>query len=114
MHELAVTQHILKIALQHAATHEVKRIETINLVIGQMASIIDECVQFYWDIISQDTLAQGAILHFERIPARLQCEMCHRSYLLNDSELTCPYCGGGAVTFIAGDDFYVDSIEVEL
>jgi hydrogenase nickel incorporation protein HypA/HybF len=113
MHELTVTQNILNVALHHAENAGATRIEAIHLVIGQMASIIDDCVQFYWDIISKETLAQGAVLHFERILARLSCETCHRSYLLDESELTCPYCGGSAVKLIAGDEFYVDSIEVE-
>ena len=113
MHELAVTQHILSIAVRHASESNATRIAAINLVIGQMASIVDDCVQFYWDIISKDTIAQGAALHFQRIPARLSCETCHGSYVLNESELICPYCGGSAVTLIAGDEFYVDSIEVE-
>jgi hydrogenase nickel incorporation protein HypA/HybF len=113
MHELAVTQHILDIALHRAEANQAARITAIYLVIGQMASIVDDCVQFYWDIISQDTLAQGAALHFERIPARLHCETCHRSYLLNESQLICPFCGGSAVTLMTGDEFYIDSIEVE-
>ena len=112
MHELTVTQNILNIALHHAENAAATRIAAINLVIGQMASIVDDCVQFYWDFISEDTIAQGSVLHFERIPARLSCETCHRSYLLDDSDLTCPHCGGSAVTLIAGDEFYVDSIEV--
>jgi hydrogenase nickel incorporation protein HypA/HybF len=113
MHELNVTQSILNVALHHAEANQAAQITTINLVVGQMASIIDDCVQFYWDIISEDTIAQGAALHFERIPARLTCETCHCSYLLNESGLTCPHCGGSALTIIGGDEFYIASIEVE-
>lgn len=113
MHELTVTQQILDIALRHAVDHDATRITTINVVIGQMASIVDDCVQFYWDIISKDTIAQEAKLHFRRVAACLNCENCHRSYLLDESELVCPYCGSSAITLIHGDEFYVDSIEVE-
>ena len=113
MHELTITQNILNIALHHAENAGATRIAAINLVIGQMASIVDDCVQFYWDFISEDTIAQGAVLHFERIPARLNCDTCHCSYRLDENDLTCPYCGGSAVTFVAGDEFYIDSIEVE-
>lgn len=113
MHELSVTQNILDIALAHAQDHEVSRISAVHLVIGQLASIVDDCVQFYWDIISAGTIAQGAELHFERIPARMNCRHCHKSYALDESELTCPYCGGTAVVVVSGDEFYVESIEVE-
>jgi hydrogenase nickel incorporation protein HypA/HybF len=112
MHELSVTQHILDIALAHAQAPQIERISSIHLVIGQLATIVDDCVQFYWDMISAGTIAEGAALHFERIPARLYCEDCHHSYALDDSQLVCPRCGSSTVVLVAGEEFYVESIEV--
>lgn len=113
MHELTVTQNVLDIALRYAEANDATRISTVNLVVGQLASIVDDCVQFYWDIISKDTIAQGAMLHFERVPAQFHCDQCERCYRLDESELICPACGSSRVTLIAGDAFYIDSIEVE-
>ncbi len=73
MHELAVTQSILDIALKNAGARKVKQ---VNLLIGQFASIVDDSVQFYWDIISKETSAEGAVLHFERIPGEMTCQNC--------------------------------------
>jgi hydrogenase nickel incorporation protein HypA/HybF len=113
MHELSVTQHILETALHYARAHEAVQISAINLVIGQLASVVDDSVQFYWDIISEGSLAQGAKLNFERIAARMQCETCHHTYALYESRLICPICGGGSVQLLSGDECYIDSIEVE-
>jgi hydrogenase nickel incorporation protein HypA/HybF len=73
MHELSVTESILEISLRHAQEASAKRITNLYLVIGQLASIIDDSVQFYWDIISKGTIADGATLHFRRLPAKLIC-----------------------------------------
>ena len=66
MHELVVTQNILRVVTETAERAGGGTVTGIHLVIGDLASVIDDCVQFYWDIISKDTLCEGAILNFER------------------------------------------------
>ena len=58
MHELTVTESLLELALRHAKTNDTKRINDLYLVIGQLSSIVDDSVQFYWDIIAKNTLAE--------------------------------------------------------
>ncbi|MBE2271364.1 MAG: hydrogenase maturation nickel metallochaperone HypA [Anaerolinea sp.] len=112
MHELAITYDVLEIALRHAKQAE--RVSAVNLVIGQLSSMIDDSVQFYWDFISQETKAAGARLNFKRIPATLECEACGAQYGINNRyELACPTCGGVHIRIVTGEEFYVDSIEVE-
>lgn len=109
MHELAITQNILEIAINHA---EKRRVTDIYLVVGQLSSFVDDSVQFFWDFISQDTLAEKARLHFRREPAVMRCHTCGGSAPLNDN-FTCPACGSDAVTVEAGEEFYIEAIEVE-
>ena len=67
MHELSVTESLLKIALEHAANANAKRITDLHIVIGELASMVDDSIQFYWDIIAKDTIAEKAKLHFHRV-----------------------------------------------
>ena len=113
MHELPVAQSILKIALQHAEKANAERIVDLNIVIGELSSIVDDSIQFYWDIIAKDTIAEGATLHFRRVPAELQCRTCLEKYHPTDKELVCPKCGGVGAKIIAGEEFSLESIDVE-
>jgi hydrogenase nickel incorporation protein HypA/HybF len=113
MHELAVTESILEICLRHAEKAEAKRIVSINLVIGQVSSILDDSVQFYWDMISEGTIAKGARLYFERIPAEMKCSDCGEIFSPDDETFLCPRCHSQRVRIIKGDEFRVDSIDVE-
>ncbi len=113
MHELPVTESILEIALRHGNQAGAKQITNLYLVIGQLASIVDDSVQFYWDIVSKDTPAEGAQLHFRRIPAEMECQDCHQRYALNEDELGCPACGSVRIKVVSGEEFYLESIEVE-
>ncbi|MFC2013608.1 hydrogenase maturation nickel metallochaperone HypA [Chloroflexota bacterium] len=77
MHELSVTQSILDIALEKAEEAQASRVIRINLVIGELSSIIDDCIQFYFDFLSSDSMANGATLSFTRIPIQVCCFPFH-------------------------------------
>jgi hydrogenase nickel incorporation protein HypA/HybF len=113
MHELAVTESILEISLRAAQAQNALRITDIFLKIGQWSSIVDDSVQFYWDTISEGTIAQGATLRFERIPTQLLCLDCAHAYRPADSELRCPQCGSLRVHVQQGEEFQVESIQIE-
>jgi hydrogenase nickel incorporation protein HypA/HybF len=113
MHELAVTESILEIALKHAQLAGARRVTGVYLVIGQLSSIVDDSVQFYWDIVSQNTPAERAQLHFRRVPTQLQCLACDRRYTPDGGDLVCPACHSTRVKVVAGDEFFVEAIDVE-
>ena len=113
MHELPVTESILEIALKHAQKAGATRITALHLVIGQMASIVDDSVQFYWDFVSKDTLAEGAQLTFRRIPTEFQCQDCQKRYAPDGAVLACPQCGSTRIKIVAGEEFFLEAIDVE-
>jgi len=113
MHELAVTESILEIANRHATTAGATKITNIYITLGRLSSIVDDSVQFYWDIISQDTMSAGAKLHFTRIPARMRCNECSHEFEMQDELAPCPQCGSINLTLVSGDEFWLDSIEIE-
>jgi hydrogenase nickel incorporation protein HypA/HybF len=113
VHELAVTESILAISEKHAIESNAEKVVAINLVIGRLSSIVDDSVQFYWDIVSKDSICQGAILHFDRKPGLLHCNTCSSEYTIEAALQPCPSCGSPDVTVISGEEFYVDSIEIE-
>jgi hydrogenase nickel incorporation protein HypA/HybF len=113
MHELAVTENILNIAVQHATQANAVRVTSLQLVIGQLSSIVDDSVLFYWDLISAGTVCAGAQLHFERRPAQLKCLACEQIYTLQGELTDCPNCHSARLKVVSGEEFYLDSIEVE-
>lgn len=109
MHELAVTEEIIKIVTEASKG---KRVREITLVIGDLSSFVDESIQFYFDMLTESTSLEGARLYFKRIPVRLRCYRCKKEF--NPPEdYTCPYCGGIGGEIVEGREFYIESIEVE-
>ena len=93
MHELSVTESLLEIALRHARKAGAQRILQLNIVIGELSSIVDESVQFYWDIVSRDTIAEGSQLHFQRVDGVLRCLACGERFSLSERDFACPTVG---------------------
>ena len=113
MHELSVTENILEVVLKHAQQAQARQVVNIHLVIGQLASIVDDSVQFYWDMIARDTIAEMACLHFRRIPAEFECLSCGHRFQLGDGDWLCNQCGNAQLKIIAGEEFFIESIDVE-
>ena len=113
MHELSITQSILSIALEKAKEAQAKKISRISLVIGEMSGIVDECVQFYFEQFSKDTIAAGASLCFSRPPAQFRCRHCATTFTPNDLDWTCPGCHRQEIEIVSGRECYVESIEVD-
>jgi len=113
MHELSVTECILEIALRHGRENHAKKITDIYLVIGDLSAIIDESVEFYWGIISDNTIARDARLHFKHIHAKFKCNNCNVEYHPAESQIFCPKCNSTNVQVIAGDEFFLEAIEID-
>jgi len=76
MHEASITESMLSLALEKAKEAKAVKVTSINLIVGELAGVVPECVQFYFDVISKNTIADGAKLIFEIKPTQIQCRKC--------------------------------------
>jgi len=113
MHELGVTENIISVTLAKATEAQASRVVQINLVVGELSGFVPDCIQFYFDTLSKDTIAQGAVLHFELVPAQLRCRNCSTVFQPRDTLWSCPECGGRSVEISKGRELYIESLEVE-
>jgi hydrogenase nickel incorporation protein HypA/HybF len=113
MHELPVTEGILAVALDAAGRHHASHITTIDLVIGELGSIVDDSIQFYFDLLSRGTPAEGAVLRFRREPAQVVCWACGQRWSARaPMPRACPACGSAHLQIAGGQAFAIESIEV--
>ena len=113
MHEFSITRSMFSLALEKAEEAKAGKITRINLVIGELSGVVDECVQFYFDFLSKDTLAAGAGLSFERTATRLRCRDCQTVFPPAGNDWACPDCHEAKIDIISGRECYLESIEVE-
>jgi hydrogenase nickel incorporation protein HypA/HybF len=113
MHELTITESLLEIALRHGDKANAARITDLYLVIGELSSVVDDSVQFYWNIIAKDTKAEGANLHFERVATKIECLECGETYQPSNNVMSCPNCSSIKIKILAGEEFYLEAINIE-
>ena len=113
MHELAITENILRIAVQAAEEHQAKRVLEIRMKIGAYSGVVPQYIQEYFDLVSRGTVAEGAQLHIETIPATVLCRTCGRITEVERFRIKCAACGSTDVELRTGREYYVDSLEVE-
>ena len=114
MHELSITQDVVKIVLEHAEKNGAQKVLSVNLRVGELRDVVEEWMQRFFDYLSKGTLAEGAKLKIERLPVIFSCS-CGETFSANIKEkrdITCPRCEGRDVTLISGREFEIIGIEV--
>ena len=109
MHELSVSSAVVDTVLKHASG---RRVTVVSLRIGHLRQVVPDSLAFYFELVSRESLAEGARLEQEYIPARLRCTACDRDWDPEDAWFRCTGCGGPGEV-IAGNELEVESIEVE-
>ena len=116
MHELSITESILQTVLSGARASGAAKVVRINLVVGELNDFRQQWIQRYFDYLSRDTPAQGAVIAVEKVPAALRCEMCDCEFdssLCTVDRVCCPDCSSTRLALIRGTEFLVRDIEVE-
>ncbi len=116
MHELPVMQSVLNVILKHAVLHRVKKVHAVGLSVGTLSDLEEEWMQKYFDHLSKGTVAEGAKLRIQWVPAVLSCEACGKRFDLDKTRLdgiTCPACGEKNFTLVSGREYHIRDMEAE-
>jgi hydrogenase nickel incorporation protein HypA/HybF len=113
MHELSVTENIIRIAKEEAEKHNAVKVKEIRIKVGELSGLIPECIQFYFDIASEGTIAEGAVIKIEKIRISTRCNDCGFEEVLPSRRFNCSKCESFNIKIIGGNEFLIDSLEVE-
>ena len=113
MHEYALTKRIVGIANDAARERDAARVMTVRLVIGENSGVIDGSIQLYFDMIAKGTAAEGARIIERMVKAQMRCPACEEDFARPRFSFQCPKCGTLGRPTAIGNEFYVESIEIE-
>jgi hydrogenase nickel incorporation protein HypA/HybF len=104
MHELYLAESIINILQDYAARNGFKKVNSVSLSYGRFSCIEAKTLQFAFDVQAKDTLAEGATLEFQILPAMIHCFSCEKESEVRAHTGDCPACGGNEVMLTAGTE----------
>lgn len=115
MHELAVTEKIVEIALKAAEQSSARKVLEIHLKIGEMSHIAEGTLVQFIQYLSRGTIMEGVEVSIAWSPIVLRCSDCGTSFETARRDIAgkaCPSCSGKNFRIESGREFSVESIEV--
>jgi hydrogenase nickel incorporation protein HypA/HybF len=110
MHELSIADAVVRIACAHA---DGRRIETVEIKIGHLRQVVPDSLAFAFTLVAEGTLAEGAELVMEEVPAAGICRVCGTESELPGFPLACARCGSLDVELVRGEELLVDALTME-
>jgi hydrogenase nickel incorporation protein HypA/HybF len=101
---------VLNTAVRHA---DGRKVSIVSLRIGRLRQVVPDTLEFYFALVARGTICEGARLEHELVEARLRCDPCGRAWEISIPAFRCPTCGGSQVQVASGNEFEIESIEVE-
>lgn len=92
--------------------HAVRVVE-VRLVIGEMAEVLDDAMEFAFEALTPGTMAEGASLVMKKIKPRSRCLACNTEFEHKRLNFACPLCDALATELVAGRELYIESMEIE-
>lgn len=110
MHEFGLMTQLLEAVEGKSREMGSRPVLAINLLIGDRASIVDDSLLYYFEMMTPGTLAEGAELNVRRVPSRFYCANCHEKYTPNGADFRCPTCDQVGVVTTEGSELLIESI----
>lgn len=113
MHEMSLTEGIIKILEDQAVAQNYASVKTVWLEIGQLSTVDPEALRFCFEAIQNGTIADGAVLEIVSLPGQAFCMDCGKTVQVAQRYDSCPDCGGDHLQVTGGDEMKIKELEVE-
>ena len=112
MHELGIMSSAIAAILVEAERHGAERIQRIVLRIGVLSGADPAALRFAFEIAAAGSLAAGAALEIETVPARAHCANCAADFPADAGFIcACPSCGALSGDLRSGRELAVSRLE---
>lgn len=113
MHEISIMTEAVRMAVEAAQAAGSQRITSLRLQIGTLSGAVPEAMNFAWEVVTEGTIAAGARLEIESVPATAWCAGCQLEFPVAKAFTECPTCHQISPELRRGRELGIESVEVE-
>ena len=113
MHELSLAEGVLQIVEDAARREGLQRVRAVWLEIGRLSSVEPEAMRFCFDVVTRQSVADGARLEIVETPGAAWCMKCSEPTTIAAFGDACPRCGSYQLQVTDGTGMRVKELEVE-
>jgi hydrogenase nickel incorporation protein HypA/HybF len=112
LHEMSIAQSLLDIVKSEASNHDINKVVRINIVAGELRGIVPAHLNYFFQFVSKDTIAEGAELNVQILPVKARCAPCNLIFEVEEYNYQCPRCKNNDVETVQGLELMVQDFEV--
>ena len=109
MHEYSLCEEIVRIVDERNPEH--KSVKTIYLKVGAMQQVVQESLDFFFEMMAKETHLANARIEIEEIPLGGICNACQKNIILDSPPFACQHCGSEDLKLETGFELKVDSFD---
>lgn len=113
MHEIGIMEQTLEIAIKNSQAQNATKIKKITMDIGKISGVISEALEFAFDVVSNNTIAENADLIINDIPVICYCDFCQKNFYPQEWFFECPKCLQFSNNIIQGKEIKLVSVEID-
>jgi len=112
MHEVSVMAEAVRLAVDAAKSSGASRVLALRLRVGALSGVVPDAMRFAFDVVCRDTMAAGASLEIESVPAACWCATCRAEFECADFFNECPRCHNVSGELRRGRELEIASVEM--
>ena len=113
MHEISIANSVVDVAREHAEHEGAAKVTAITLRIGALSCVHKQSLLFGFELVSKETLLEGAELKIVEVPVTIFCVSCRQEVELPGiQQFCCPFCQTPSADIRRGRELDIESIEI--
>jgi hydrogenase nickel incorporation protein HypA/HybF len=114
MHELSIALSILEGAAEEVERQGGGRVYAIHVKLGPLSGVVEDALNFSWDLACEGTPFEAARLVVEQMPVVVFCPECRTERTLPSVQhFFCSVCGTPAPDVVGGRELEIAAMEMD-